>query len=76
MPFLANDITIYDDNILDVLDTISNRRKIPHDIAQRAKIILLANKGYANSQIGKEVGLSRTWLICIEDMIFEKSSQI
>ena len=59
MPFLANDITIYDDKILDVLDTISNRRKIPHDIVQRAQIILLANKGCANSQIGKEVGLSR-----------------
>lgn len=59
MPFLANDVTINDEKILNVLETISNRRKISHDIAQRAKIILLANKGYPNSQIGKEVGASR-----------------
>ena len=59
MPFVANKLSIKKDRIVNILDALAHRRKVSYDTVQRAKIILLANKGETNSLISETLGVSR-----------------
>ena len=41
------------------LEKLVNRHNTPQQVALRAKIILLANKGNKNREIGRELNISR-----------------
>ena len=59
MPFVANKLSIKNERIVNILDALAHRRTVSFDTVIRAKIILLANEGKANSFISKTLGVSR-----------------